>query len=82
MINAGNSRNFVWFVPVASKEPEAAVKFLNLFYTDERIINLFNYGIMDKHYVLNEDQTVSLPEGKTAENVGYYTTSDFLFGTV
>ena len=82
MINAGNSRNFVWFVPVASKEPEAAVKFMNLFYTDERVINLFNYGIKDKHYVLNENQTVSLPEGKTAENVGYYTTSDFLFGTV
>ena len=45
---------------------------MNLMYTDERIVNLLNYGIEGKHYEVKEDGTIGFPEGVTAENSGYY----------
>lgn len=44
--------------------PEAAMKFLNLTYTDADVINLLIYGIEGRDYVKNDDGTVSYPEEK------------------
>ena len=71
-IGTGGLQQFVWFLPVSCDEPEASVKFMNLMYTDERIVNLLNYGIEGKHYEVKEDGTIGFPEGVTAENSGYY----------
>lgn len=43
-----------WTVPVTSREPEAAVKFLNLMYSDERIVNLLSWGIPGRDYEVND----------------------------
>ena len=51
--------------------PEAALKFLDLTYTDEDIINLLIYGIEGRDYVKNEDGSVSYPEGQDAATVPY-----------
>jgi len=51
--------------------PEAALKFLDLTYTDEDVINLLIYGIEGRDYVKNADGSVSYPEGQDASTVPY-----------
>jgi putative aldouronate transport system substrate-binding protein len=60
-----------WCVYSMSKVPEAALKFLNLTFSDKEIINLLIYGLEGRDYVLNEDQTVSYPEGFDSNTVPY-----------
>lgn len=54
-----------------SKKGEAAWKALEMLYTDQEIATLFSDGIEGKHYVKNEDGTISYPEGKTPADCGY-----------
>lgn len=79
-VQTGSIRKFTWAIPVTSKHPEAAMKFLNMTYTDERIINLLNYGIEDTHYITNEDGTINFADGLDAGNSGWGLTMSFLFG--
>lgn len=51
--------------------PEAAMKFLNLCYTDADVINLIIYGLEGRDYVKNDDGTVSYPEGEDSTTVPY-----------
>ena len=69
-----------WVIPVTSTEPEAAMKFMNLLYTNADLVNLMNYGVEDVHYVKNDNGTFSLPEGKDASSVGYYGNLSFFIG--
>jgi putative aldouronate transport system substrate-binding protein len=79
VISTGNIRKFVWAVPSTSREPEAAVKFLNLMYTDPQIVNLLTWGIEGRDYESKADGTIGYPAGVTAQTVGYHS-ADFLFG--
>lgn len=79
-LNATSLRNFVWGITQSSKEPEAAMKFLNKMYSDARIVNLFNLGIENVHYVDNGDGTVSFPEGVDQNTSGYYTFTYWMYG--
>lgn len=56
-----------------SVQPEKALQFLNLMYTDKDIVNLIDWGIEGKHYVKIEgsDNVIKYPEGITGDNVGY-----------
>lgn len=54
-----------------SKHPDDAWIALEMFYTDAEIGTLLQDGIEGKHYVKNDDGTISYPEGKTAMDVGY-----------
>ncbi|MGN0999180.1 MAG: ABC transporter substrate-binding protein [Faecousia sp.] len=56
IIRRGSAGVF-WTIPATSKDPEAAMRFLNMMYTDERIINLLSWGIRDRDYILEEDGT-------------------------
>ena len=60
-----------FMVASTSDVPEAAMKFLNLTYTDEKIINLLIYGIEGRDYVKNEDGSVAYPNGEDATTVPY-----------
>ncbi len=60
-----------WMVASTTDVPEAAVKFLNLTYTDEAVINLLIYGIEGRDYIKNDDGTVSYPEGEDSTTVPY-----------
>lgn len=68
------SKSGFWVIPVTSASPSNAVKFLNLMMTDERIGNLFNLGIKDKHYVVVDERNkiAAYPEGIDQSNVGYF----------
>ena len=60
-----------WLLASTTDVPEAAMKFLDLTYTDADVINLLIYGIEDRDYVMNDDGTVSYPEGEDASTVPY-----------
>lgn len=60
-----------WMVSSTSKVPEAALKFINLTFTDEEIVNLLIYGIEGRDYVKDADGYVSYPEGQDAATVPY-----------
>lgn len=60
-----------WMVSSTSKVPEAALKFLNLTFTDPDVINLIIYGLEGRDYVLSDDGFMSYPEGQDAASVPY-----------
>lgn len=63
-----------WVIPMTAKEPEAAMRFLDLMYKDSTIANLLQWGIEGVHYeVLDEEEgLIGFPEGVDASNSGYY----------
>lgn len=74
------ANTITWAIPVTSKAPEAAMKFMNLMYTNEDIINLLNYGIEGVHYIVREDGIFDYPEGVDATTCAYHIESTYLFG--
>jgi putative aldouronate transport system substrate-binding protein len=79
LISTGTMTKWVWGVPSYSREGEAAVKFLNTLYTDERIVNLITFGIKGRDYVARPDGTIGYPDGVTAQTVPYHMV-EFLYG--
>ncbi len=69
-------------VPVTAKEPAAAIRFLNLLYTDAEIKNLASFGIEGKHWEKKADGRIGFPEGVDETTSGYYLGSERLFGNV
>lgn len=69
-------------IPTTSTEPEAAMKFLNLLYTDADLQNLLAYGIENEHYITQEDGRVDYPEGVTAANSTYPHDQTYMYGNV
>ncbi len=62
-----------WTIPHNSQNPEAAMKFLNLMYTDPTLVNLLCYGIEGEHYVVTDqaNDIIDYPEGITAATKKY-----------
>ena len=60
--------------------PEAALKFLNLTFTDKDVVNLLIYGLEGRDYVMNDDGTVNYPDGQDASTVPY--TAQLSVGTL
>ncbi|MBB5266047.1 putative aldouronate transport system substrate-binding protein [Catenibacillus scindens] len=62
-----------WFVPTASGDPERAVAFFDLMYSDPTVANLVINGIEGKNYVFvdKENGVITFPEGKDATTNGY-----------
>ncbi|ACT03652.1 ABC transporter substrate-binding protein [Paenibacillus sp. JDR-2] len=54
-----------------SKDPARAMMLLNLFFKDQKLLTLFNFGVEGKHYVLKNGQ-IALPDGKTTNDAGFY----------
>ncbi|MBR2122261.1 MAG: ABC transporter substrate-binding protein [Lachnospiraceae bacterium] len=67
---------FTWGVSSSAQEPEAAVAFMNMMYTDSRIANLLAWGIEGVDYEVT-DGVAHFIEGN--DNPAYHV-SDYLFG--
>ena len=63
-----------------SKHPEAAIKWLNLFYTDPECVNTIYYGIEGKNYVKNDNGTIARAEGQEGAASGWDTPFCWMFG--
>ncbi len=59
-----------WMVSSTSDVPEAALKFLNLTFTDPDVINLIIWGIEGRDYVV-ADNMINYPEGQDSSTVPY-----------
>ena len=79
IIETGSCHKFGFGVPVTATEPEAAVKFLNLLYTNADLANTLAWGLEGRDWVKNDKGEATYPEGITSENVQYHT-ADFLYG--
>ena len=79
MMSTSNCTKFVWTVPSSATEPEAAIEFMNMMYTDERICNLLAWGIEDVNYTVGDDGLAHFVEGEDSNNAAYHTV-DFLYG--
>lgn len=79
-ISGGRVKLFGWGVPSTSQNPGAAVKFLNLLYTNADVANLINYGIEGENYVDLGDGTIGFPEGVDTSNTSYYFNAAFAAG--
>ncbi|MFD0698712.1 ABC transporter substrate-binding protein [Paenibacillus sp. GCM10027628] len=62
-----------------SSNKEAAMRFLNLLYTDPALLNLLDWGIEGKHYVKISDNRIRYPEGVRASDIGY-SNNAWMFG--
>ncbi|PQP80172.1 hypothetical protein C0Q44_28765 [Paenibacillus sp. PCH8] len=60
-----------WMVSSTTEVPEASVKFLNLLYTDQELINTILYGIEGEDYVKVDEHHVKFPDGLDASTVPY-----------
>lgn len=60
-----------WGVSTISKHPDAALKFINLLFTDKDVINLVIYGIEGRDYVKVDTDHVKYPDGQDASTVPY-----------
>lgn len=79
-LGSNDPAGVIFGINANSKNPEKALQFLNLTYSDVDVVNLIVYGICGRDYVLNEDGFVEWPEGYTLNTVPY--TSQFACGTV
>lgn len=70
---------FGWGVPVYSQEPEAAVKFINLLYSENDVHNTLVWGEEGVDWVRSEAGTAVYPNGATSAE---YHAQEFLFGNV
>lgn len=71
--------NGLWSIAAQSENPERAMMFLNLLYTNEKLANLFVWGIEGKHYVKVSETQVDYPDGVDKSNVKYGI-SDYMGG--
>ena len=72
---------FMHSIPRGSKNPERAMMFIDLLYSDKELINILNWGIEGKHYVVKSGNVIDYPEGIDIKTVKYSTNNiSFMFG--
>ena len=62
---------YFWCINKQYGNGQAAMKAMNLLYTDADIINTVMYGVEGVHYVETEDGHITYPEGLTSDTIGY-----------
>lgn len=70
-LTTGGINSISWMLAANTEVPEAAMKFLNLTYTEPEIANLIIWGIEGRDYVLDENGNAAYPEGQDATTVPY-----------
>lgn len=78
IIETGSCHKFGYGVPVTATEEEAAVKFINELYTNEKLANIMAWGVEGRDWV-EKDGVACYPDGVSADTVLYHE-SDFLYG--
>ena len=79
-LSTSNVNALTWGVSTLSKNPDAALKFINLLFSDKDLINLVIYGLENRDYVKVDADHVKYPDGQDASMVPY--TSQLSCGVV
>ncbi|MFB9330868.1 ABC transporter substrate-binding protein [Paenibacillus aurantiacus] len=72
--------NVMFSIAKNSGNPERAMMFLNLLYSDKDLVNLIDYGIEGKHYVKKTDGIIGYPSGVDSSNATYAPTHGWMWG--
>lgn len=69
----GDIAGQTWSIPYTCENPEAAMKLLNMMWTNEDLINLIYFGIEGLDYQVLDDGSgrIGYLDGETAQTVGY-----------
>ena len=73
LMTTSTCTTYLFHVTPFAKDQEAAMRVLNELYTNPDVSMLLINGIEGKHYVIDENGQVALPEGLTQTTVGWYT---------
>ncbi|MFB9329205.1 ABC transporter substrate-binding protein [Paenibacillus aurantiacus] len=76
----GDAQGAMLGISRTSKDPARAMMFLNLLYTDEKLINMLDWGIEGTHFVKKSDNVIDYPAGMTAETQTYPNPGGWMFG--
>jgi putative aldouronate transport system substrate-binding protein len=79
-MTTGDTTSAMLAIPTTTGDPERAMMFIDLLFTDKYLINLLNWGIEDKHYVKVSDNVIDYPEGVDAASSGYNLNQSWMFG--
>jgi ABC-type glycerol-3-phosphate transport system substrate-binding protein len=71
IITTGTATTYLWHITSFSKNKEAAMRVLRVFYTNAEAANLIGNGIEGENYVMNAEGKVEFPEGKDMTNCGW-----------
>lgn len=63
-----------------SKDPEMAFKFISELYSNPEIMNLWQYGIEDVNYKMQDDGTIYFADGENDGNFKYHQNSGWFMG--
>lgn len=63
-----------------SEDPEMAFKFISALYSDSELMNLWQYGIQDVNYKLNDDGTIYFADGEDGSNYKYHQNTGWSMG--
>lgn len=69
-ITTGNVTTYLWHITPFCKNPDAAMRVLNLLYTDPEVAALFQYGVEGVTYQLN-DGVASYLDGENGATAGW-----------
>lgn len=69
--------NVTYTIMSTSKHPEAAMKFLNLWFSDDEVATLIKYGIEGVHYQLNENGAGQYLDGQNMNTCTYHLGTSF-----
>jgi ABC-type glycerol-3-phosphate transport system substrate-binding protein len=71
LITTSTANTYLWHITSFSKNKEAAMRVLRVFYTDKDAANLLGNGIEGENYVVNDKGKVEFPKGKDMTNCGW-----------
>ena len=68
------TEGITWAVSGTTEKNEAVLEFLNLFWSDEKLMNMIQWGIEGTHFKMvdAENGIIDFADGVTAESSGYY----------
>lgn len=64
LATTGDVTTYIWHISSFTKNPEAAMRVLNVLYTDAEAANIIANGLEGVHHIINEDGQMEYPEGK------------------
>lgn len=82
VIGTGDATGSVMAISATSKNPERAMMFLNMLYTDKYLVNLLSFGVEGKHYVKKSDNIIAFPDGVDPSATGYNPGTAWMFGNM
>ncbi|NEW04764.1 ABC transporter substrate-binding protein [Paenibacillus sp. SYP-B3998] len=76
----GDAQGAMLGISRTSKDPARTMMFLNLLYTDAKLLNLLDWGMEGKHYVKKSDSIIDYPPGMKADTQTYPNPGGWMFG--